>query len=252
MSADGLLAGLTAYELRHLTAHLIASGRQKDLHRLLELEQSDGRIGWFEAKSRGGRSGEYAADVAAAWQAARTARDLPRQVRYTLVSASLHSRRLHLPARLLAACVAVGLVPWTEATSIIEQIPGSSARSAAIEELAPVMPEEGMPFLLDQALALTKARDSTMKALAGHLQVALLHRVLRTEQDWIRGFLGDEAAHELIFQLAQAGEVAEALDLFQECRSVPLALRLASFADVSGDADAQQRLTELPQRADLV
>ena len=91
MPADSPLTRLTDYELRHLISHLIATGRAVDLHRLLELELADGRNAWFEAKGAGGRTGEYAADLAAAWQLARTTRDIPRQLRYALMSASVRS-----------------------------------------------------------------------------------------------------------------------------------------------------------------
>ena len=231
MSAEGLLTRFTAYELRHLTSHLIAVGRAADLHRLLELEQSDGRNAWFEAKSADGRTGEYAADLAAAWQLARTARDVPRQLRYALMTASIRSRWQHLPARLLGACVDAGLVPWSEALSIIEQIPTVSARANAIEELGPVMPEEGLSFLLEQALTLTDYRDEVLKRLAQCLPLALVRRALPAAQEDVYSFQDDAAVHELIFRLAELGQVTEALDLFAEYTSVPLAQRLASLVD---------------------
>lgn len=222
MPADGPLARLTVYELRHLISHLIATGRAVDLHWLLELELADGRNAWFEAKGAGGRTGEYAADLAAAWQLARTTRDIPRQLRYALMSASVRSHWRFVPARLLRACVGAGLVPWQGALSIIEQM--LSSRSKAIGELAPVIPEEELSFLLDQALAREGSQDDVVKELAPCLPLALVRRVLPAVRD-------DAAVSELIFRLAELGEVTEALDLFTRYRSVPLALRLASLVD---------------------
>jgi hypothetical protein len=272
LPADSPLTRLTDYELRHLISHLIATGRAVDLHRLLELELADGRNAWFEAKGAGGRTGEYAADLAAAWQLARTTRDIPRQLRYALMSASVRSHWQFVSPDLLSACVGAGVVSWpealsiaeqiiaggagaieglvlraavgaglmswSEALSIVEQMPASS-RGIALEELAPVIQEEGWPLLLDQPLALT---DSLLKTLAPRLPLALVRRVLPAVQGDAYGleddaavqelrFHDDDAVHELIFRLAELGEVTEALDLFTRYRSVPLALRLASLLD---------------------
>jgi hypothetical protein len=241
LPADGPLARLTIYELRHLTSHLIAAGRPADLHRLLELEQADGRNAWFEVKGADARTGEYAADLAAAWQLARSTRDIPRQLRYALMSASVHSRWQYLPARLLSACVGAGLVPWSEAMSIIEQMPSVHAQAGAIEELGPVMPQEGLSFLLDKALALTESRDDVLKKLAPCLPLALVRRALAAVQGrafrfedalvYEYGFGADKAIHALIFRLAELGKAKQALDLFTRYRSVPLARRLASLLD---------------------
>ena len=231
MPTSDPLAALTAYELRHLTSHLVAGRRAADLHHLLELERADGRNAWFEAKGADSRTGEYAADLAAAWQLARTERDIPRRLRYALMSASVRSRWQHLPARLLSASVGAGLVPWSEALSIIEQIPSVSARANAVEELGPVMPDEGLPFLLDQALALPDLRDGALQTLAPWLPLALVRRALPAVQQEVRRFQDDGAVHGLIFRLAELGEASEALGLFTRYRSVPLAKRLASVVD---------------------
>ena len=64
-----LLASLDAYELRYLTAHLVAAERDDSLHALLALEvQSDDRVtnAWFATKAAMGDGRGYGDDIALA------------------------------------------------------------------------------------------------------------------------------------------------------------------------------------------
>jgi hypothetical protein len=231
MREEGPLARLSDYELRHLTGHLIASGRVADLHRLLGLERPDGRNAWFEAKTAGGGTGEYAADVAVAWRSATAAGDVPRQVRYALMTASVRSRWQHLPARLLASAVAAGLVSWVEALSIVEQVPGEVARANALEELAPVLPERGLAMLLDRTLS-----DDLLGTVAPYLSLELVRRAVPAARRQVRTFQDTAAIHELIYRLVRLGQVDEALDLFAEHPAAALVPRLAPMLDDRGRA----------------
>src|SRR5690606_19607379 len=51
------------YGLRHLAAHLEASGQDDELHNLLKLETSQGRNLWYEAKEAIGDTTGYINDV---------------------------------------------------------------------------------------------------------------------------------------------------------------------------------------------
>lgn len=69
VSLDGNpVAHLNEYELRHLVAHLEATGRTEDLHRLLALESSNHSNAWYEAKEAIADTAGYLGELAIAWR----------------------------------------------------------------------------------------------------------------------------------------------------------------------------------------
>jgi hypothetical protein len=167
------VAGLADYEVRHLAAHLEVAGRSGDLFRLLDLETTEGRNAWHEAKAALDPGGsDYLADVALAWGSAERAdtdaagRDeaaplLGREVRCALLSATLHSLTGNVPPELLSALVVNDLWSASQALTAVRQIP-KPHRTDALRSLAPLLPSS----LLGEALTLARELDEGSRSMA--------------------------------------------------------------------------------------
>ncbi|MET8758762.1 NACHT domain-containing protein [Lentzea sp. NPDC004782] len=128
------------YALRHLARHLVAAGREDDLHRLLR-EPS-----WFAAHDHADTIDDYLSDVALAravcaretdraLAARQPAPTLCDEVRYDLVVASIVSRTNAISAELVAALVSGGV--WTRARAVAHalRLPTATARAHVLAVL---------------------------------------------------------------------------------------------------------------------
>ena len=104
---DKPIEALTEDELRLLAARLKAAGQGGDLHRLLALEDSEGRSAWYKIRKALSQSDGYLDDIRSAWQLAeeefadlRSSISIGRQCRYALITASLNSLGEDIPLRL--------------------------------------------------------------------------------------------------------------------------------------------------------
>jgi hypothetical protein len=99
------------YPFSYLVAHLAASGRSEEVHRLLASETNEQRNAWYEAKEARGDVSEYVADVRRAWELAesaykltdipQTGRNISLQCRYALIVSSLNSLIQNISSQLL-------------------------------------------------------------------------------------------------------------------------------------------------------
>jgi len=128
------------YALRHLARHLVAAGREDDLHRLLR-EPS-----WFAAHDHADTIDDYLSGVALAravcaretdraLAARRPAPSLCDEVRYDLMVASIASRTNAISAELVAALVSGGV--WTRARAVAHalRLPTATARAHVLAVL---------------------------------------------------------------------------------------------------------------------
>ncbi|MGW4211222.1 NACHT domain-containing protein [Lentzea sp. NPDC004789] len=128
------------YALRHLARHLVAAGREDDLHRLLRTDS------WFTAHDQADTIDDFLSDVALAralcaretdraLAAAQPATTLCDELRYDLVVASIASRTNALSAELVAALVAGGV--WTRPRAVAHalRLPTATARAHVLAVL---------------------------------------------------------------------------------------------------------------------
>ena len=142
------------YIHERLSWHLERAERPEELHRLLQEVTATGRNGWYEACSRLGQPVSFISTVARAWQLAETtykampSQSITLQVRYALVTTSLHSLASNIPAELLGVLVEKG--HWTPAQGVAYalQIQDIARRADAFVALAPYLPEELLPEFL--------------------------------------------------------------------------------------------------------
>ncbi len=140
------VARLNEYELRHLVPHLEEAGLVDKLHHLLALETSAHSNAWFEAKQAYDDIQGYLDDVSRAWQLAeedylptdesQEARSLGLQVRYALITSSVHNLISNVPPTLLAALVEKGI--WTPLRAF-EYAKRASHSAEALQRLAPYL-----------------------------------------------------------------------------------------------------------------
>ena len=218
------------YGLRHLVAHLEASGRVEDLHRLLAVETSEQRNVWYEVKEAIDDAAGYLTDVIRAWRlveetcaptdSEHAGRGIGLQCRYALITASLNSLAKNIPPALLVALVEKGI--WTPAKGLAyaRQVPDLEQRARALLGLAPYLPErEGV---LREALAAAREvgneydRVEALVGLAPRLPEELLWEALAVarevgdEHDRVRALVGlaPRLPEELLWEaLAAAREI---------------------------------------------
>ncbi|WP_239335607.1 toll/interleukin-1 receptor domain-containing protein, partial [Frankia sp. CiP3] len=173
------------YGMSALIVHLLAAGEPETVDALLAAERPtcDGRAEsvWYVAHESQGSTGDYLADVRAAWQDARTRhpaddpRGLGRQVGYALLFGSITSLAANIPPPLLVRLVEAGLWPPARALAYAQAIPDPAGRAEAVAGLASHLPPDQRGPVLAQALsaAITidwpEARVRALVRLAPHL-----------------------------------------------------------------------------------
>ena len=174
--SESPVAGLTSYEVGHLAAHLEASGRAGDLHRLMELwwvtepaalAHRDVPVSaqnpWFAAHDRTGDLAGFASDVARAWRLAEAeaeeqigrgehAEAIGLEARYALSMASLRTLAANIPTSLVVRLVETG--EWTLAHGLDQAriAPTAQRRAETLAALAVHVPERERARLLEEAL----------------------------------------------------------------------------------------------------
>jgi hypothetical protein len=185
----------SAYELRHVPAHLVEARKDDVLDQLLKLEFRSAalvRNAWFDAKEESDDVTGYLSDVAALRALARAggqeefarARESPsigREVRGALLAASVRSLAANVPPRVLASLVAAGIWRPDQALSYVEQQP-PKVIPTALEALAPLLPSTLLDGALEIALRRLDDAESRLQAIRGlapHLPAAAATRALR-------------------------------------------------------------------------
>ncbi|MFD9864806.1 hypothetical protein [Streptomyces alboflavus] len=142
------------YGRRHLVSHLLAAGRDSDVHRLLSLSADDTHL-WYAAHRRTQDIDGFLRDVD---RAARSAEDSPpTHLGYQLIEASIASMVTASPPRMIGELLWRGIWTPVQAFQRIARITDSGQQAQALVPLLPKLPEE----LLPHALALASAyRDS--------------------------------------------------------------------------------------------
>jgi hypothetical protein len=154
------------YPLRHLARHLVAAGRNEDLHRLLHAGDPSrpGPSAWFAAHDHNDTVEDFLSDVAAAGDlharstdralaAGLPAPTLCDEAFYHLVSASVVSRTNAISADLAAALLAGGVWTTARAVAYARGLPTASTRGHVFAVLAAHSPDHARRELMDQALA---------------------------------------------------------------------------------------------------
>ena len=139
-SSENPFAALNDYDVRHVVAHLICAGQDRDVHRLLRLEiGKERRNGWFGERERRGDVDGHLRDVA--W-ARSSAQRVNLQLRYALVEASIASLSTRLPPGLLGELITRKLWPPVRAFSYLERMADEERRAQALTRIAPYLPKE--------------------------------------------------------------------------------------------------------------
>ena len=161
LEADPELGGLDGgYALRWLTSHLLAAGREFDLHYLLACGPH-GRNIWFAAHDHTGDVAGYLRDVD---HARGSAERLGTQLRYVLLQASIASLSTALPPVLVGELVARGQWTAARALSLIERMTDEQRRAQALAGIASCLSEELLGPALGVALR-CKGEESLTTAL---------------------------------------------------------------------------------------
>lgn len=154
------------YALRWLMTHLLAAGREAELHRLLACGPRERNV-WFDAHDRAGDVDGYLRDVGRARKAAQR---LDTQLRYALVEASIASLSTTLPPALIGELVTRGLwTPW-RAFSLIERMADEQQQAQALARIASLLPKEFLSRALSVAI---RCREEENHATA--LQAVIQH-----------------------------------------------------------------------------
>jgi len=220
------------YGLRHLPAHMEASGRVDDLHRLLALETGEQRNAWYEGKDAIGDVAGYLTDVTLAWRLAEKAygehagESIGLQTRYALMKASLNSLAENMPTELLAAIASRRLRPPKQVLAYAQSLPQGILSQAwkkieALKALADVLQEPLRSESLRAGLMVareagkTEDRAKLLALLAPSLPETLLDEALRLAQEIEDKNLMELAIAGLAPRFAELGKAEEGLALLR-------------------------------------
>ena len=258
------------YGLRHIVAHLEASGRHDDLRGLLRAEWPGSprpENAWHTAQSQAGDHGRYLRDVDRARRAAQTATDealkkgepavsAGDEFGYALLIGSVNSQRLKLGPALLVALLRHRL--WTEARAVAEseQIPDPAVRAKALAALAPQLGGERLDraladtFIASRTITEDWLRASALTALAPHLRGEQRADALREALEAVLVISNDASrAHALIALAPHVEGEARAWALAEALRAAgdhPLT-RAVALAAIAGNAAGDQLGTVLAE-----
>jgi hypothetical protein len=184
------VAHLTKYELHHLTAHLQASGRIGDLHRLLALETSEHHNAWFEAKEAFDDTAAYLRDVNRAWVLAESRADeVGTHCRYALLVASITNLASNILPELQTALVAKGIWTPLQGIAYAQRALYQQQRTEGVLELTPYLSASVLLEILVKIQNLSEdeqQRLETLLRLAPHLSDVLLRAMLQTIARWFK------------------------------------------------------------------
>jgi hypothetical protein len=189
----------------NLTWHLEQAQRMEELHQLLQEQTEAGRNGWYEACDRLGQTAYFVTDVARAWRLAEDMfKDSPSQAitlqyRYALITASLNSLTINIPAALIDALIRHGLWTLVQGLAYAQQVQVPWGKASLILKLAPYLPETLLPQALTAARAVQHepARASALSALAFHFPYVLpeaLEAVLAVQDERERAWALEKLA----------------------------------------------------------
>ena len=144
------------YALRWLTWHLLAAGREADLHRLLACGPRERNI-WFAAHDYSGDVAGYLRDIGNARNAAQP---LSLQLRYALIEASIASLSTALPPALLGELITLNLWSPPQAFSYIERMTDEHQQAQALARIASYLPDELSGRALSKAMRCRRRRTA--------------------------------------------------------------------------------------------
>jgi hypothetical protein len=160
-----------------LTWHLEMAGLTEDLHGLLAAGNDRGESAWWSVREKRGHTAGFLADVARAWKLAdaaanKNASDHPaaalgRQVTCALIRSSINSLAGNLPATLLTAAVAHGVISRPQALAYSRQNTNPHARIWSLVGLLPQATEEERRALLTEGLAVARRIDDPLLRVHG-------------------------------------------------------------------------------------
>ncbi len=223
---EAKIEGIDDYGLAHLASHSARAEWAESLHELISER-------WAAIKEqREGSLTGFLADTAVAWAAADASFDIALQVRYALVSASVHSMSSSLPPSLLGVLLDQGIWTSGQALRSIEQITDEEGRATALSILAPRLTAEHF----DRAYALARSiqnvheRVRPLAALSARCDGERRDEITGEMFALLRAFQYESTrAYELarIAGVLPPGRLAEAIDMallipFADDRAVAL------------------------------
>jgi uncharacterized protein YeeX (DUF496 family) len=224
------------YGLRHLGAHLLASGETETLRRLLTLEH-EGRNLWFTVQEEEGQAAVFLEDVRRLWGWARAedaraaaqgneAPHLGTEIRCALIEASIHSLSGRITLALLVALVEKGIWPPSQGLVYAHQVPDLKQRVEALGRLVPYLPPEQQPQILAEALATARkikgerARAEALATLIPHLppeqKPQVLSEAIVAARKIVKEGERNDALTALATRLAELGYWQESLIVASE------------------------------------
>ncbi|MBD2465716.1 hypothetical protein H6G89_32530 [Oscillatoria sp. FACHB-1407] len=160
----------------YLTWHFEQAQQVDALHEFLQEEDAQGRNGWYEACDKLGQTANFVTDVARAWMLAEAmyqknrTQSIALQCRYALSMTSLNSLAKNISPELMANLVEHSVWTPLQGLAYALQIPSQAQRASAIQQLAPKLPEELLPKVLEAARSIENAqyRFKALVALASY------------------------------------------------------------------------------------
>ncbi|MFF7788870.1 hypothetical protein [Streptomyces sp. NPDC007991] len=137
------------YPVRQMVSHLLAAGREPEVHRLLAVSRR-GKNLWYAVHERAGGIGAYLRDIELA---EASAGELGTRLRYRLIRASVTSAVTALPPGLVREMVTRGLWTAEQAFHRVERMGDPTLQARALQMLVPDLPKRLHPKVLALAAA---------------------------------------------------------------------------------------------------
>ncbi|MEM9008940.1 MAG: NB-ARC domain-containing protein [Cyanobacteria bacterium P01_F01_bin.86] len=185
-----------SYIHRHLTWHLEQGDWVDEIHRLMEMSDTQGRNAWFEACDRIGQPAIFVEDVARGWRLAEESfdheksRSIVLQCRYALITVTLNSLIKNLPIGMMAEFVKQDFWTVEHAWAYVEQMNEEEKIIEAIQTLAPYLSGSLFKIAVNKVCALQdEAKRADILSVLANLNGSNFNKLLKatwTIQDEVK------------------------------------------------------------------
>ena len=143
------------YIFAHLTWHMERAKRLKEIHRLLQTSDRNGRNGWYLACEAIGKPAGFVNDMGRAWRlSVERYNKTPGETvallfRYALMRGSLNSMASNVTAEMVGGLVKEGFWQVTQGLAYAQQAQDPWRRAECISAISPYLPKTLLPDVLN-------------------------------------------------------------------------------------------------------
>ncbi|MBL8149591.1 MAG: hypothetical protein JNN15_06650 [Blastocatellia bacterium] len=192
------------YGLRHLATHLELSGKVAELHKLLALEDDQGRNLWYRTKKHFELVDSYAKDVERALKLAdKSEQAISLQLKYLLILSSINKLNTSLYPDLVEELIKTELWSSSRAFQYAKQVGDEAEQVEFLLMLIPLLPKDTLDsvFLIAEKMQDEINKEEVLSVLTQYLPIEVLTATMLMNNEISRA----KVLTQLVKHLPEAG-----------------------------------------------